>query len=146
MRLCDIYLYITQVVTMQIQINPADELPIYRQIIHQIRDAIATGDLAPGSKLLSHRDLSAQIVVAPLTVKKAYDELEASGLLETRRGKGTFVSPRPPRMSAASMRKRVGVAANRLLTEARLAGLDLDEVWDLLKALDESLINKEDRK
>jgi GntR family transcriptional regulator len=144
--MCDIYLYITQVVTMLIQINPADELPIYRQIIHQIRDAIAAGELAPGSKLLSHRDLSAQIVVAPLTVKKAYDELEANGLLETRRGKGTFVSKRPPRASAASMRKRVGVAANRLLTEARLAGLDLDEVVDLLKALDESLENREEHK
>jgi GntR family transcriptional regulator len=121
---------------MLIHINPADELPIYRQIIHQIRDAIAAGKLQPGDKLPSHRDLSAQIVVAPLTIKKAYDELEADGLLQTRRGKGTFVAAKPPRVSAADRRKKLGLAAQRLLTEAQLAGVGVDELYDLLKKLE----------
>lgn len=121
---------------MIIHVNPADELPIYRQIIHQIRDAIAAGELEPGEKLPSHRDLSAQIVVAPLTIKKAYDELEAEGLLQTRRGKGTFVAAKPPRVSAATRRKKLTAAAQRLLTEAQLAGADLDDVIDLLRQLE----------
>ncbi len=122
---------------MMIHVNPADELPIYRQIIHQIRDAIAAGELQPGEKLPSHRDLSAQIVVAPLTIKKAYDELEAEGLLQTLRGKGTFVAAKPPRVSAADRRRRLSQAANRLLTEAQLAGMSLDEVLVLLRQLEE---------
>ena len=64
---------------MQVIVNPSDELPIYRQIMRQIVEAIAGGRLKTGEKLPSHRELSERIVVAPLTVKKAYDELEALG-------------------------------------------------------------------
>jgi DNA-binding transcriptional regulator YhcF (GntR family) len=58
---------------MHIAVNPSGELAIYRQIMRQIVEGIAAGRLKPGEKLPSHRELSEQIVVAPLTVKKAYD-------------------------------------------------------------------------
>ena len=60
--------------SMQLIVNPADGLPIYRQIMRQITEAIAGGRLKAGDQLASHRDLSEQLVIAPLTVKKAYDE------------------------------------------------------------------------
>ena len=70
---------------MQLLVNPSDELPIYRQIMRQITEAIAGGRLKSGDKLTSHRELSEQLVIAPLTVKKAYDELEALGFIEIGR-------------------------------------------------------------
>ena len=117
---------------MQLQINPGDERPIYRQIMHQITDAIVAGRIAPGDKLASHRDLAAQLVVAPLTVKKAYDELEREGLLHTRRGRGTFVSDAPPAVDSAETRKRLRESAQRLLTQARRGGVSYSEVVDLI--------------
>jgi GntR family transcriptional regulator len=120
---------------MQFQVNPADELPIYRQIMHQITDAIVAGRIEPGDKLASHRDLAAQLVVAPLTVKKAYDELEKEGLLHTQRGRGTFVSETPPAVDSAESRLRLRGAAQRLLTEARRNGVPYDDVVDLIDAI-----------
>src|SRR5580700_8472651 len=108
---------------MQLVINPSDELPIYRQIMRQITDAIAGGRLKPGDKLASHRELSEQLVIAPLTVKKAYDELEALGFIETQRGRGTFVCARLPRTDPANQKDQLREAAGRLLSQAYLAGL-----------------------
>ena len=118
--------------TLQFQINPSDELPIYRQIMHQITDGIVGGRMKPGDKLASHRDLAAQLVIAPLTVKKAYDELEREGLLHTQRGRGTFVSETPPVVDSAETRQRLRDAAQRLLTQARRSGASYDDVIELI--------------
>ena len=88
-----IYIYVSLVT---IFVRPSDELPIYRQIIRQVIEAISIGSLSAGSKLASHRDLAEELVIAPLTVKKAYDELERQGYIETQRGRGTFVSEKLP--------------------------------------------------
>jgi GntR family transcriptional regulator len=118
---------------VQLLIHPGDELPIYRQIMRQITEAIAGGRLRAGDKLASHRELSEQLVVAPLTVKKAYDELEALGYIETQRGRGTFVCARLPKVDRSEQRERVRQAARNLLSQAALAGLDLDEVVEELR-------------
>lgn len=120
---------------MQLHINPSDELPIYRQIMHQITDGIAGGRLAPGDQLPSHRDLAAQLVIAPLTVKKAYDELELQGLITTVRGRGTFVSERRPALDSDQRRERLRDAAQRLLSQAALIGVPFAEVMDLLEEI-----------
>jgi GntR family transcriptional regulator len=117
---------------VQLLVNPADDLPIYRQIMRQIIEAIAAGRLTPGEKLPSHRDLSEQLVVAPLTVKKAYDELEALGYLETHRGRGTFIAAHLPQPDPAQQRDQVRQAARTLLTQASFAGLDLPEIIEIL--------------
>ena len=124
---------------MQLIIHPADELPIYRQIMHQIAEAIAGGRLKSGDKLASHRDLSEQLVIAPLTVKKAYDELEALGLIETQRGRGTFVCARLPQPDPAGQLEQVRQAARKLLTQAYLAGLRHSDVLKVLKETDREL-------
>src|SRR5580698_9506727 len=105
---------------MQIIVNPADELPIYRQIMGQITEAIAGGRLKGGDRLASHRDLSEQLVVAPLTVKKAYDELETLGFIESQQGRGTFVCTRPPQLARADQRGMVRQAARKFLSQAYL--------------------------
>lgn len=121
---------------IQFPINPAGELSIYRQIMRQITEAIAAGRLKPGDKLASHRDLSEQLVVAPLTVKKAYDELEALGYIETQRGRGTFVCAQLPRANRATQRDELQEAARALLSKAYLAGMDFDAVVKLLERTD----------
>lgn len=81
---------------MFLPLQPGAELPLYRQLMRQVVEAIASGRLTAGDRLPSHRELSEQLVVAPLTVKKAYDELEAQGFLESAQGRGTFVSAAAP--------------------------------------------------
>lgn len=120
---------------MELYVSPGDDLPLYRQIIHQISDAIAGSRLKSGDKLPSHRELATQLVVAPLTVKKAYDELEQAGLIETRRGRGTFVCSRQPHARDGDSRERLRDSAQRLLSQAALSGIPFSEVKDLLEEI-----------
>ena len=120
---------------MDLHVTPGDELPLYRQIIRQITDAIAGARLKPGDKLPSHRDLATQLVIAPLTVKKAYDELEQGGLIETQRGRGTFVRRRLPRVHDGDSRERLRDSAQRLLSRAALCGVPFSKVLDLLEEI-----------
>lgn len=124
---------------MQIIVNPPDELPIYRQIMRQIIEAIAGRRLTQGEKLTSHRELAEQLVVAPLTVKKAYDELELLGYVETQRGRGTFVCSRLPKVKRAEQRERLQTAARKLLAEAYVGGLSFDDVGEILREADREI-------
>jgi len=124
---------------MQLHINSGDELPIYRQIMRQIIDAVAAGRISPGEQLPSHRDLAEQLVIAPLTVKKAYDELERQGLISTQRGRGTFVRERVPAIEPAERRERLRDAAQRLLSQAALSGVSFDEVLTLLAEIQKGI-------
>jgi GntR family transcriptional regulator len=124
---------------VQLLINPSDGLPIYRQIMRQITEAIAGGRLKSGDRLASHRELSEQLVIAPLTVKKAYDELEALGYIETQRGRGTFVSAKFPELDRANQTGELQQSARRLLAQAYLAGLSLADTVKLLKQADREL-------
>jgi len=124
---------------MQLIVNPADELPIYRQIMRQITEALAGGRLKRGDKLPSHRDLAQQLVVAPLTVKKAYDELELLGFIETQRGRGTFVCGKLPRVKRGDQREQMSGSAKTLLSQAYLAGLNFSDVIEVLKDAESEL-------
>ena len=86
---------------MLFTINPSDGLPIYRQIVRQVRHAVASAKLAPGDKLPSQRDLSSELVINHLTVKKAYEVLETQGIIATERGRGTFVAVAVPKIGRA---------------------------------------------
>ena len=127
---------------MRLFINPAGELSIYRQIMRQITEAIAGGRLKPGDKLPSHRDLAEQIVVAPLTVKKAYDELESGGFIETQRGRGTFVAESAPRPDAVEAPAQLKAAARNLLAQAYLSGLGMREATAALRDAEREMANE----
>lgn len=124
---------------MQFVISPGGELPIYRQVMRQITDAIAGGRLRPGDKLTSQRELAEQLVIAPLTVKKAYDELEREGLIRTERGKGTFVTAAAAPLDPDQQQERLRDPARQLLSRAHLGGVSFDEVVALLHDLNAEL-------
>ena len=77
---------------MLLEIDHHSGLPIYRQVIAQIRQQIMAGRLSEGEQLMSVRELAAQLRVNPMTISKAYTLLEVEGLLERRRGIGLFVA------------------------------------------------------
>ena len=118
---------------MLINISPNDGLPIYRQIVRDVKHALASGALKPGEKLPSQRDLAGELVINHLTVKKAYDTLEAEGVIRTLRGRGTFVVARPPahlrRESADALKRRL----HQLADSARLLGIDRKAFVKLLE-------------
>jgi GntR family transcriptional regulator len=124
---------------MQFVIAAGSELPIYRQLMRQIIDAIAGGRLRPGDKLTSQRELAEQLVIAPLTVKKAYDELEREGLIHTERGKGTFVTGTATQLDPGQQRERLRDPARQLLSRAHLGGVSFTEIVDLLKEVNHEL-------
>ena len=73
------------------KIDTKVDTPIYQQLVNQIRSEISAGELPPGTKMPTVRDLSAEIGIAQGTVKRAYDELESIGVVEKAQGKGTFI-------------------------------------------------------
>lgn len=73
--------------------NPSSGVPVYRQLIEQVRHAIETGALRPGEQLPGTRKVAEDLVMNPNTVAKAYQELEHQGVIEMRKGLGAFVAP-----------------------------------------------------
>ncbi len=122
----------------RIHISPGDDAPIYRQIVRQVIARVASGDLAPGERLPSLRVLAKTLIVAPLTVKKAYDVLESDGLIETKQGQGTFV-----RIDAAKSKQKASERLNsliqRLVVEANVAGVYAAELTSLIERAAEDL-------
>lgn len=112
-----------------VSIDPRDRTPIYAQLDRGLRAAIATGRLQPGEQLPTVRELAVDLRVNANTVARVYAELERAGVLETRRGIGSFVSAtpaqaRPPREH--ERRRRAFVT--RLLADLAAAGFTLDEI------------------
>jgi GntR family transcriptional regulator len=87
-------------------LNPQSGVPIYRQLLEQVRRLVASGHLAPGTPLPSVRDLAVQHAVNPMTISKAYSILESEGLLERNRGKPMTVASRP-RAQAQQLSRRL---------------------------------------
>jgi len=112
-------------------IRPDDGRPVYRQIVDQVKAALGSGRLRPGDKLPTHRELARELVVAPLTVKKAYDTLQAEGLILMAQGKGTFVTKRGP-AAASRAHDDLDVRAEMLVHQARLLNLTPQELQRLI--------------
>jgi GntR family transcriptional regulator len=113
--------------------NPVSGLPVYLQLIEQVKHAIDVGALRPGDQLPAIRRVAEDVVINPNTVAKAYRELEHEGVIELKQGSGAFVaennrSARVGRVKAA--RPVLQAALDRL----RAAGLTLDEIRRLFDA------------
>ena len=130
---------------MQLVIVPGSDLPIYRQIMRQVTDALSGGRLRPGDKLTSQRELAEQLVVSPLTVKKAYDELEREGLITTERGRGTFVTAKASAVDPREQRERLRPMVRQLLSRARLSGVAVEALAELLDEEDQHWKTERDR-
>jgi len=124
-------------------IDPASGTPIYRQLVEQIRQAVASGVLRAGDRLPSVRDLAVELAVNPNTVAKAYRELEQAGVIVTPRGRGSFVADRDPVLSEAERLRQFTEAADRLVAEAYRLRIDADRA---LAIVQERLANAERRR
>ena len=118
---------------MDITINVADGVPIYRQIVNQIRYLVASGLLRPGEELPPIRTLAQQLEVTPNTVVKAYDELESAGVLRKRRGAGTFVSDGPSPLADRERRRIIEQRIDALLAEGYQLDFTADDLLTVFR-------------
>ncbi|HUT89742.1 MAG TPA: GntR family transcriptional regulator [Thermoguttaceae bacterium] len=124
---------------MQIHITSNDGVPIYLQIVNQVKYLVASGRLAPGEELPPIRVLAEQLLVNPNTVARAYRELETAGVVTKRRTAGTYVSRRG---SPLDRRERLRILAGRvdaLLAEARQMDVPIDQVLELIRRREEAM-------
>lgn len=124
---------------MDIHISPHDGVPIYLQIVNQVKYLVASGRLAAGEELPAIRVLAERLVVNPNTVARAYRELEVAGVVEKRRTAGTYVSAGGSPLARRERLKIVTERIDALLAEARQLGIPTDEVIDLLRRRDDAL-------
>jgi GntR family transcriptional regulator len=118
---------------MQIHIAANDGLPIYLQIVNQVKYLVASGRLTPGEELPAIRVLAERLLINPNTVARAYRELETAGVVEKRRTAGTYVSDRG---SPLARRERVKILTERvdaLLAESRQMDIAFDDLVKLIE-------------
>src|SRR5437762_7626610 len=100
-------------------------VPVYRQLIDQVRGGIASGSLLAGDQLPTVRQLAVDLAINPNTVMRAYRELELGGLLETHQGTGTFVSNRKPERKSAERERQLDQMAGEFAARVGAAGFTL---------------------
>jgi DNA-binding transcriptional regulator YhcF (GntR family) len=110
-------------------------VPVYRQLIDQVRTAVASGSLTAGDQLPTVRQLAVDLAINPNTVMKAYRELELGGLLETHQGTGTFVSNKKPDRKHADRERQLTQMANECAARAGAAGFTVEELIEGLREL-----------
>jgi GntR family transcriptional regulator len=121
---------------MQIHISPSDGVPIYLQIVNQVKYLVSANRLSSGEELPPIRVLAEQLLVNPNTVARAYRELELAGIVIKRRTTGTYVSNAGSRLSRRDRLKAVTQRIDALLAESRQMNFSVDEVVALLRERD----------
>ena len=110
-----------------LKIDPRDAVPIWHQIELGVQRLVGTGALAPGASVPSVRELARDLRVNPMTVSKAYQRLAEAGVLEVRRGEGTFVRADAPRLGRADRLRSLREGALRYVGLAGTLGASRDE-------------------
>ena len=110
-------------------------VPVYRQLIDQVRAGIASGSLSAGDQLPTVRQLAVDLEINPNTVMRAYRELALGGLLKTHQGTGTFISDRKPEKSRAERERQLSQMAGEFAARAGAAGFTLEDLIDRLRDL-----------
>jgi len=120
---------------MRISLDAADPTPIYAQVERSLRAAIASGRLSVGEQLPTVRELAVELRVNANTIARVYSELERAGVLETRRGVGTFVrGSRTEARTASEHARGLRAFAMRVLSDGDAHGFSADEVIEALRA------------
>jgi GntR family transcriptional regulator len=125
---------------VNLHITANDGVPIYVQIVNQVKYLVASGRLAPGAEMPPIRVLAERLLINPNTVARAYRELETAGIVVKRRTAGTFVSDDVG--SPLARRERLKILTERidaLLAEARQMNVGLDEVVEIVRRRDEAM-------
>jgi GntR family transcriptional regulator len=118
---------------VQIHISPNDGVPIYLQIVNQVKYLVASGRLAPGEELPPIRVLAEKLLINPNTVARAYRELEIAGIVTKRRTAGTYVSDAGSPLARRERLRILTERADALLAEARQMDISTEEVIHLLR-------------
>jgi GntR family transcriptional regulator len=118
---------------LHFQINPHSGVPVYRQMVDQIKFYLASETLKPGDQLPSIRELAQKLAVNPTTVVRVYSDLEHEGVIETRHGKGAFVTVSSRRMSATERERTLREMARHLAVEAVQLGASASQLLKLVR-------------
>jgi GntR family transcriptional regulator len=120
---------------MRILISNSSPDPIYQQIVRQIKGQIISGELAEGDPLPSIRKLAHELQISVITTKRAYEELDREGLIDTVGGKGTFVASQNQEFLREKRMKLVEGKLTEALAEAQLLGMSEDELMEMVRLL-----------
>jgi GntR family transcriptional regulator len=112
---------------IEFRLDPRSGVPLYLQLVHQVRQGIRLGILQPGDQLPTLKEAVAQLMLNPNTVLHAYRQLDLEGLVVGRRGVGTFVAAQPP-LEPIDARKRLRSSLEHWVARARAAELDDDAI------------------
>jgi GntR family transcriptional regulator len=110
-------------------------VPVYRQLMDQVRSGMALGSLMAGDQLPTVRQMAVDLAINPNTVMRAYRELELGGLLETHQGTGTFVAKKKLERKDAERERQLTQLANEFAARAGTAGFTVEELLDRLGEL-----------
>ena len=124
---------------MQIHISANDGVPIYLQIVNQVKYLVAAGRLEAGEELPPIRVLAERLVINPNTVARAYRELETAGVVEKRRTAGTYVSAAGSPLARRERLKILSERVDALLAEAPQMGFSVEEVVDLVRRREQAM-------
>ena len=120
---------------MHIILNHSSMVPIYEQLVEQIKTEILQSRLSEGEVLPSVRKLFAELRISSLTVKKAYDRLEEEGFVTTVHGKGTFVTATDQQVAVEARRKAVEEEFEKAIDRAENIGMSKEEILEVVKLL-----------
>jgi GntR family transcriptional regulator len=118
---------------LHFQINPNSGVPVYRQMVDQVKYYIASETLKPGDQLPSIRELAQKLAINPTTVVRVYSDLEHEGVIEMRHGKGAFVTDAGHHMSAAERERTLRKLARHLAVEAIQMGAPDSQVLRVVR-------------
>jgi GntR family transcriptional regulator len=119
---------------MLLRIDPAAAAPLFEQLAQRVKEAVAAGQLVPGDRLPSVRELARELAINPNTVARAYERLESEDVIVRRQGAGCFVTERRSQLSARERGRRLTAAMRRLVTDAYHMGASNDEIAASLAA------------
>lgn len=120
---------------MHIILNHTSMVPIYEQVVDQVKNQVISGELSENEPLPSVRALSANLKISALTVKKAYDRLEEEGFVVTVHGKGTYVAPLNRALAVEARRRAVEEDFSKALEKAKAVGMSSEEIREMLEIL-----------
>ncbi len=121
--------------TLNIVISNSSGKPIYEQITNQVKAAILSGELSPGDALPSMRLLAKELRISVITTKRAYEELEREGFVETVVGKGSFVARQNRELLREARLREVEARLEQAVEAARAGGVSLAELQEMLTLL-----------
>ena len=122
---------------MDIIISNSSGKPIYEQIIAQVKESIMSGTLKPGDPLPSMRNLAQQLRISIITTKRAYEELEREGFIESFTGKGSFVKAQDHELLREEGLRQIEKYLMEAVNKAKVCGVSRNELHELLDLIEE---------